>query len=260
MTCQLLYLEDLSILNCTAKVIEVDEIDGKITLNKSPFYPQGGGQQSDTGFIRILSKDAEKFTVTSIKTDPADGKVWHYILRPNESLKALLDSEVECQVDQISRYNNSRSHSAGHTLDHAIEDLNLPLQVRGAYHFLISPYVDYEFTDEASIPSSKAEFLQLAQILESKANEIINENIPITIFEGSIHDIDEWRQNLLPQKIKETGRVRLIKFGDTMKYLPVPCSGTHIKFSGDIKPIKIRKISQPYKNLLGYIRVGYNLL
>lgn len=79
------------------------------------------------------------------------------------------------------------------------------------------------------------------------------------IFEGLIHDIAAWRQNLLPQKIKETGRVRLIKFGETSNFLPVPCSGTHVKFSGEIKPIRIRKISQPFKNRLGYIRAGYNL-
>lgn len=126
MTCKLLYLDDLSILNCTAKVVEVDEEEKKIILNQSPFYPQGGGQQSDTGFIRVLSKDEESFTVSSIKTDPIDGKVWHYILKSNINLKTLLNSEVECQVDQIIRHNNSRSHSAGHALDHAIEELNIP--------------------------------------------------------------------------------------------------------------------------------------
>ena len=238
---------------CRSVVKAADKLKKRLVLDQTVFYPQSGGQQSDVGFLHGLSK----LQVTAVKKDPSDGQVWHYVSGDVEEEK-WLDAEVECEIDENVRMLNSRSHSAGHALDHAAEDLNLPVEVRGACHFLPYPYVEYEYADANQIPANKEAIEKLQKDLEEAANRIISANIEVTVYTGKVSELSEWRQALLPEPVLREGTVRLIKFC-APQYHPVPCSGTHVRNSSQIKPIKVRKISQPDKTRPGFIRVSYLL-
>ena len=204
MSSVLLYLNDLDLLACDATVMEVDEAGKRLLLDQTPFYPQGGGQQSDKGLIQVANGGL-CLTVVSVKKDPATGQVWHAV---SESVSAedLRGVQVHCQVDAKARHDNSRSHSAGHALDHGIEDLQLPLEVRGACHFLPNPYVEYEFAEGCTAIPAKEDLPGLARQLEDAANAIIARNVPITIYDGTVAELAPWRQALLPEAVRASGR------------------------------------------------------
>lgn len=234
-TTTLLYLQDMSILSAKARIISIDPVDKTVILDQSPFYPQGGGQPSDKGTLKV--DESVAIEVTAVKKDPS-GNILHF-LSTVEGLEC--DSEVSCQVDPLTRSLNSRSHSAGHLLDHAVEDLSLPLEVRSAYHFLPCPYVEYAFSD-GSIVLSPEYLKSLQASLEIAANKIVDEATPVSVYTGKVSDLSTWRQNLLPETVKQSGSVRLVRF-ERSGLDPVPCSGTHVTNSAEIKKITVKKIS-----------------
>ena len=234
-TTELLYLKDMSLLSSSAQIIAVDPLAKTIILDRTPFYPQGGGQPSDRG---TLKSSSTTFEVTAVKKSPITGDILHFLntvdtLHPGQS--------VETHVDPETRSLHTRVHSAGHLLDHAVEDLAFPFEVRSAYHFLPSPYVEYAIVD-LSIDISPEYLKSLQFTLEKASNSIVNEAIPVEVYNSSVSDLSPWRQNLLPEAVKQSGTVRLVKF-DRAGLNPVPCSGTHVTNSSQIKPIRIKKIS-----------------
>lgn len=245
----LLYLKDMSLLSSSAQIVSVDPIAKTVILDRTPFYPQGGGQPSDRG---TLKSSFTTFEVTAVKKAPGSGDILHFLktvdtLQPGQT--------VETQIDPETRSLHTRAHSAGHLLDHAIEDLALPFEVRSAYHFLPSPYVEYAIVD-LSIDITPEYLKSLQNNLESAANSIVNEAIPVEVYNSSVSDLSSWRQNLLPETVKQAGTVRLVKF-DRTGLNPVPCSGTHVTNSSQIKPIRIKKIS--VNKEMRTIRVTYLL-
>ena len=235
MATELLYLKDMSLLAASAQITAIDPVAKTIILNRTPFYPQGGGQPSDRGTIKT---PLSTFNVTAVKKSPTTGDVLHFL----NSVDSLEPGQtVETEVDPETRSLHTRAHSAGHLLDHAVEDLALPFEVRSAYHFLPSPYVEYAIVDP-SIDISPEYLKSLQATLEPAANAIVAEAMPVQVYNSSISELSEWRQKLLPEAVKQSGNVRLVKF-DRSGLLPVPCSGTHVTNSEQIRPIRIKKIS-----------------
>ncbi|TEB17259.1 hypothetical protein C9890_0524, partial [Perkinsus sp. BL_2016] len=64
---KLLYLQDMTLLKSSARVLAVDSVTRTVILDHTPFYPQGGGQPSDKGTIIIGGGDCAVFEVTSVK-------------------------------------------------------------------------------------------------------------------------------------------------------------------------------------------------
>lgn len=251
--CEVLYLQDMDLLTCSGTITQVDEDKRCVALDRTPFYPQGGGQQSDRG---ELIAPSWRVAVTAVKK-AADGVPWHHI--EGEDLngdwwRSAVGTSVTCHVNAPARTLNSRSHSAGHLLDHAAEELKLPVTVKHAFHFLPCPYVEYEVVDE-SMSLDKEALERLVRQMEDKANEIVARGVAVTVYDGRVEELSEWRQALIPAAVRESGTVRLIKFDG---FEPVPCSGTHVKNSAHIRPIKVKKIGLPHKDQR-VIRVVYLL-
>ena len=102
-----LFYDDPYLKECEAEVKEVIKKDGKIlvVLDKSPFYPEGGGQPSDIGEIngvKVLYVYEEK------------GVIFHHI----ES--ELKDKKVLCKIDFDKRFDHMQQHSGEHLLSGAI--------------------------------------------------------------------------------------------------------------------------------------------
>jgi len=195
-----------------------------LILDQTIFYPQGGGQPSDVGFI--LSSNGN-FEVTKTIFNP-DGQVWHlgYFVSGNFEI----GQDVVLKIDQQKRLLNARNHTAGHLIDLAIESLELSLVAVKGFHFPIGAYVEY---------SGELENLDIAEKLEQKVNEIIQQNPKIN-FE-------------LQESKHESGKPMRIMNVEGFK--SCPCGGTHVKSALEVGKISIKKI----KNNKGNIRISYQI-
>ncbi len=102
---ELLYMDDCYLREFDAKVVEVD--GDRIVLDRTAFYPSGGGLPSDTG---VLKRGDEEYEVKEVRKE--GGKVWHIV--PGHSL--VKGDEVKGTLDWERRYRVMRMHTALHAL------------------------------------------------------------------------------------------------------------------------------------------------
>jgi len=90
----------------TATVVDTDRDDGRVLLDRTVFYPGGGGQPCDTG---VLAIGDDRLTVTRVTQDSRG--VWHWVdaLPP---VGALVNGEIDWE----QRYTLMRTHTAMHAM------------------------------------------------------------------------------------------------------------------------------------------------
>ncbi len=112
---ELVYLKDSYMKKMKAQVIKVQlekKRDVYLILNKTIFHPQNGGQPADTGII-----NSQDFKVQIKKVMMVDGIVVHWG-RIEEGKPE--ESEVQCEINWLSRYTYMRRHTASHLLDYCL--------------------------------------------------------------------------------------------------------------------------------------------
>eukprot|EP01069_Polyplicarium_translucidae_P001418 Polyplicarium_translucidae@DN1655_c0_g1_i2.p2 len=143
-------------LECSAHglgcLVEMSENDaGHVAiLSSTIFYPQSGGQPSDTG--SLVFESGTVFRVKKAVLGRLDGVV---------SIHGELDGPVppagtpiaRQDVDEVPRKLNTRLHSGGHLLDAAVERLGLEWEPGRGYHFPDGPYNEYFVKDIVSSAS-----------------------------------------------------------------------------------------------------------
>ena len=210
---QKLFYEDSEIKNFTCEIEKVEEIDGKyhVVLDKTAFYPGGGGQLCDLGEI-------ESHSIEEIYEK--DDVVYHVLKsKPNKIHK------VKCSLDW-SRREYSMVH---HLAQHIISALFLEKFKRKTTSFHMG--IDGSSVDIAGNFSDS----EIEQI-EKMANDVISENIAVECFEIS-------KKEAKKLKIKEDfskihGDVRIVKVGDLDFNC---CCGVHPKSTLSLKLIKFKK-------------------
>ncbi|MDV3103534.1 alanyl-tRNA editing protein [Thermococcus waiotapuensis] len=105
-----LYYEDPYMKEARARVLEVK--DNALLLDQTIFYPTGGGQPHDTGWINGVE-------VLEVYKDDS-GNVWHVVATPE---KFRAGDEVELKIDWERRYRLMRIHSAMHLLEHVLNEI-----------------------------------------------------------------------------------------------------------------------------------------
>jgi len=237
---QLLYMTDMQLLKCEAYVDDIEQKDGKtiVILDKTVFYPQGGGQPYDTGSI---SSGTAGFKVMEVRY--ADGKVQHIGQLTHGRL--MKDDTVQCRVDVDRRSLNTRLHSGGHLLDMAVNELGYEWKPGKGYHFPDGPYVEYEANlsgdeDEGTIDA-----------INGKMQEILSRNIVTGIKFVNREEMTQLCRNV-PDNIPKDKPSRVVLYGG----FGIPCGGTHVSELKDIGSIRVRKI----KTRPGLTRVSYEVL
>lgn len=107
---RLLYYEDAYLKEAKAKVLEVK--DNALLLDQTIFYPTGGGQPHDRGWINGVE-------VLDVYKDE-EGNVWHVV---KELEKFKPGDEVELKLDWEYRYKLMRIHSALHLLENVLDQI-----------------------------------------------------------------------------------------------------------------------------------------
>ncbi len=238
---KLTYLDDSNKTEDTAVCIDVVQTEeGKtaVILDKTIFYPQGGGQPYDTGFIR---KNEVTFDVVEVRWK--DGSVYHI---GSFSQGIFKTGEVlHLQVDTSRRNFNRRNHTAGHLIDIAVKNLHLSFTPVKGYHFPEGAYVEYA----GAIHETERD--EIKQKIEAEANRLIDSSNPVT---ASLVAYEELFKlcDFVPDYIPRDKPIRIVKVGVNKAH---PCGGIHVNNTSEVKAITVDKI----KNKGGNTRISYSI-
>jgi Ser-tRNA(Ala) deacylase AlaX len=237
---KLLYLEDFVKTECEAWVVSITQAEGRdvIVLDQTVFYPQGGGQPYDTGMIESAGG---KFLVQEVRF--ADGDVRH--IGEFEHGGFGVEEAVVCRVDQVRRMLHSRIHSAGHLVDKAVAELDLPWKPGKGYHFPNGPYDEYK----GSLEGLDKE--KVKTDLEALCNKYIAEGGRTEIIFMTREEMQKTCRYTPDFPAEKGEAARVVVHGG----FAIPCGGTPVEDMHDIGGITIRKIRQEGEN----IRVGYDI-
>jgi misacylated tRNA(Ala) deacylase len=231
---QELFRADAYLKDCAATVISIDERG--IVLDRTVFYPLGGGQAGDAGIL-VFADGTELAIADTRKGKDPEGRPTHEICHlpaaGQDELLATLKAgdEVSARVDWVRRHKLMRFHTTTHLLCNLVPQLVNGCSITPDYARL-----DFNMTD----PLDK-EFLTqgIARLVEA--------NHPVTV--GSITD-EELDANpalvksMSVQPPRGTGRIRTITIGAGEKIDFQPCGGTHVANTAEIGAVVVTKIEK----------------
>ncbi len=193
----------------------------QLVFNQTPFYPEGGGQIGDTGFI---SNANEKIAIVDTKKEN------NLIIHFTESLPENVEALFTASVDTTKRKLTENNHSATHLLHAALRQV-LGTHVAQKGSLVNNANLRFDFSHFSAM--TKEEIAQVEQIVNQK----IRENI----------SLDE-RRNVPIEEAQTMGAMMLFgeKYGDSVrvitfddKYSRELCGGTHVRATGQIGLFKI---------------------
>lgn len=223
------YLTDSYKRKCETIIIRIE--DNKVFLEETIFYPTGGGQEHDTGWIQQKGESVEVF-----KVKKEQGQVVHYVKNPEKLCAGPAIAEINWQ----RRHGLMRHHSMLHVLGSVFYKHHDSLCTGNQI------YEDRARIDLTGVTEISEEEIN-NMILE--ANKEIVKNHPISTrivsrneaesISGSIKTV----VNLIPQSVKE---IRLVKIGNIDEQA---CGGTHVKETSEIGHIVLEKTKNKGKGV-----------
>ncbi|HYI98052.1 MAG TPA: alanine--tRNA ligase [Thermoleophilaceae bacterium] len=196
----------------------VERVDGKllVKLEDSPFYPQGGGQVSDSGFVETPSARARVLDVVRVGADQA------LTVEPVEGEIAVGDA-VHAVVQRDERLATQRNHTATHLLHAALRE-RLGTHVRQAGSYVGPDKLRFDFTHGERLSAEDV------QAIEERVNGWIAGGLPVRAIETTL---DEARSlgamALFGEKYGDW--VRMVEVADVSREL---CGGTHVAGTAEI--------------------------
>ncbi len=201
----------------------------KIILDKTPFYPEGGGQVFDKGFMSTIvpqEKEDEIFDGEVVKVEKRDDIIYHTVEILDQEIS--VGAEVLCAVDPEKRYSTMRNHTATHLLQKALREV-LGNHVQQAGSLVNENLLRFDFSHFEAMTQEEL------QDVEFTVNEIINNFLPVDISEMSMAEAQELGAMALFGE-KYGSKVRVVNSGDWSVEL---CGGTHVRNTGEIGAFKI---------------------
>lgn len=209
------YEEDRAI----AQILVLKE--GLLVTNITPFYPQGGGQVADIGWI-----EGEKGRAKVIDVQKVGEVIYHKIKALEGSLAE--GEKVELKIDKERRAHIARHHTATHLLHAALRKV-LGSHVRQAGSLVEENRLRFDFTHFQGLTKEEC------HEIERWVNNWILANYPIEIFWIKREEAEKLGALAFFEE-KYGDIVRVIKIGEISCEL---CGGTHVKATGEIGLFKI---------------------
>jgi len=220
---QELFRMDSYVATCTARIAAIGE-EG-LELDRTVFYPTGGGQPGDRGTLTL--DDGHVLNVADTrKTD--DGRILHLLSGPVTNV--AVGQRVTGAIDWERRYRLMRVHTCLHLLCAVIPEAVTGGSIRddgtGRLDFNIpEPTLDKE-------------------ALTARLNELVASDSPVKpcwITDDELAAQPELVRTMSVQPPSGTGKVRLLEIdGIDLQ----PCGGTHVSSTGEIGPVRISKIEK----------------
>lgn len=196
---ELLYQKDSYLQDFKAKVIGLDESKHAVLLDRSAFYPGGGGQPHDTGWLQT---DSVRLEVAKVQKE--NDSVWHIL--PEPTLLPQKQSIVEGTLNWQRRYQLMRTHSAMHVLC-GVVFRDFGALVTGGNMEPLAGRMDFEFENLSA---------ELVKVIEDAVNLEIQKAHPLQVKilpreeAFRIPDLIRTKINLLPENITEIRTVEII--------------------------------------------------
>ncbi len=231
-----IYRTDQYAVTCVTRVSEVQEKNGLdiISCEDSVFYPEGGGQPSDTGTVSLGDR---LFEVTSAHDKSLEGPVWHYTDAPAGTFHE--GDEVTLTIDWDARFINMQRHLGEHMLSGAFH--NLFGGVNKGFH-MGEDYITIDIDLDGRMLTE--EELDLAQ---NMVNSAVWADLPVTVTW-----FDDYESSLaLPvrKQVPHDGRVSVVTVGDIEDPFDcIACCGTHPSSTGQVGLVSLYKC-EPNKGM-----------
>lgn len=219
----LLYHDDAYLRQFEAEVVGVE--GRALALDRTAFYPGGGGQMADHGALTLGER-----TLPLAGVRKESEVVWHE-LAPEAGDMPAVGQRVAGEIDWAFRYQMMRTHTALHLLCGLIYK-NYGAQVTGGQMYPDRARMD--FSMEGFSPALVAD-------IEASVNQAIRENHPIKVYRlpraeaMEIPDLIRTRINLLPPDIHE---IRIVEIVDVDLQAD---GGTHVRETSEVGGVRILK-------------------
>jgi len=227
MTTELLFRDDAYLVSASGQVVTVHAKG--IELDRTIFYPLGGGQVGDTGFL--VRGNGERITIADTRKDHALDAVLH--LPAAGATQLEVGETLTLAIDWRRRYRLMRLHTALHVMSCVVA-----APVTGGH---IAP-------DKARLDFDIDMGLLDGQRIESEVNALISRGIDtetVWITDDELDARPELVKTMSVQPPRGSGRVRLLHItGIDLQ----PCGGTHVRNIGEIGAIRVLRIRNEGKH------------
>ena len=217
---ELLFREDPYLRQCEATVVAVH--GDSVELDRTVFYPLGGGQAGDTGRLG-------DWRVLDTRKTPAGDGVLH-ILQPGAEI--AVGTKVRAELDWQRRHRLMRLHTALHLLSAV-----LPYPVTGGAVNEDDSRLDFDIP-EAGLDKDE---------ITAKVNEMIKADAEVRSRWITDQELEANPGLVKTMSVKPpmgTGKVRLIEI---VGFDLQPCGGTHVRRTGEIGAVRVTQIEKKGK-------------
>ncbi|WP_438711263.1 alanine--tRNA ligase [Aquimarina muelleri] len=214
-------------LTADVKIMQYRKVDSKkdgelyqLVFDKTPFYPEGGGQVGDKGYLEVPNGDV----VYIIDTKKENNLIIHF----TKNLPKQINETLKAVVDLKQRSRSASNHTATHLMHQALRTI-LGTHVEQKGSMVHSGSLRFDFSHFAKVSPE-----ELKEI-EDFVNARIQEQLPLEEQRNISYNqaVAEGAIALFGEKYGDT--VRAIRFGESMEL----CGGTHVRNTGDIWHFKI---------------------
>lgn len=228
---ELLFYDDAYLHEFDARItaLEQDEKGARVELDRTAFYPGGGGQPNDEGWLTF---GETRFRVDKVKRD--SGRVWHYIqpedkASGSDGLTLSVGDTVQAALDWTRRYKLMRTHTAMHILCGVVWR-DYEASVTGGNMDPGKSRMDFEFASMSRELIDEIEAKCNAEIVA--AREVRAEVLPREEA-FAIPDLIRTKINLLPKGIQEVRTIELVGLDLQAD------GGTHVKNTSEVGAMKV---------------------
>ncbi len=195
-------------------IIRKDKQEFQLIFNSTPFYPEGGGQVGDQGYLK---NQIEQIRIKDTKKE--NGIIVHYI----DELPSNIKASFHAFVDEEKRSKIAKNHSATHLLHYALRSV-LGSHVEQKGSLVNEKYLRFDFSHSSKL--SKQELYAVENLVKDQIREAIS--------------LKEDR-NISIEQAKERGALMLFgeKYGDSVRVIQFGksaelCGGIHVSNTANI--------------------------
>ncbi|NKB49793.1 MAG: alanyl-tRNA editing protein [Alphaproteobacteria bacterium] len=227
MTTEPLFRSEPYTRTCEAQIVAVNDRGG-IILDRTLFYPTGGGQPGDSGTLKLAS-GPEIAIATTVKGGPDDGADAIVHVPAEGSATPAVGDQVTLEIDWARRHRHMRVHTCLHLLSAVLD-----FPVTGGQVGDSKGRLDFDIP-EAGLDKDE---------IGAELNRLIAEDHPVAaewISDAELAAQPELVKTMSVQPPTGAGQVRLIRVeGLDLQ----PCGGTHVARTGEIGPVTVTKIEK----------------
>jgi misacylated tRNA(Ala) deacylase len=215
-----LFRDDAYLKECDAAVVTLD--DGAVVLDRTIFYPLGGGQPGDSGKMNWQGGSA---TVVDTRYG-TDGSIRHLLAEDDQPPAA--GTPVHLQLDWDRRYRHMRMHTALHLLGSVLQ-----FGVTGGNIGAEKSRLDFDMED----PVDK-------EAVNDAIRALVKENATVECRWISDAELDAQPDLVRTMSVKPprgAGQIRLLEIAGIDLQ---PCGGTHLKSTGEVGAVRVSKVEK----------------